>query len=190
MLNATHPDVHVAIDPNGQWVRAATRWRSRCVGCGQSIPTGDVGPLTVGDREGYYSFQHGCGTWNSPDEVEVRVVNLDEDTGEEGTEAAFEVAHRRLRALVAEGVAEARASLRRELEAELRRALARLDAGVPFGEVRTGDECHPGVHGDPEWWDDGTPVLPDDGELLAWGWVPDDSGDYETVCSSELSEGG
>jgi hypothetical protein len=71
-------DVSMTLSPSGLWLRVATRWQSTCGGCGQSIGTGDMGPVTWDDGGcdgiGTFDFQHGCGHWNTPTEHSVEVL--------------------------------------------------------------------------------------------------------------------
>jgi hypothetical protein len=153
-----------------------SRWRvwvgalvsTSCSNCGQTIAR-DVTDVTVsapedrfGDVEGSWSYQHGCGVWNSPRRSSVELSELEDLLVDEGSEAVSD----RLRALIGDVASEIDAE--REANAEavrsmladtLREALARLAAGEDDDHVLTGDDLQPGV------WRNGD-------ELEAWDFDP------------------
>lgn len=91
----TDEDTHLAVCPAGDHLRAARRVQSSCPRCGQSIATGNVGPATWDDDytcgKGFWNHQHGCGEWNSPVEVTIRLDEITVDDDDDPEIMAYDV---------------------------------------------------------------------------------------------------
>lgn len=150
----------------------ATRWDGTCTGCGQTIPTGAVGVATWCDErqhnKGSHDYEHGCGAWNAPTEVEVDLSEVDLadiDDAWDRTDAGLDD----LAALVTEAKDYAAELTVRRLEVDLAHAILALTMGVDrddgdavsdaLGHL-AGTDREPGVY------------LEDDGRLVAWDYAP------------------
>lgn len=190
--------VHVSLCPVGDHLRAARRWRATCAGCGQLIPTGNVGPFTwdssqgpgnpVFCEHGFYDFQHGCGTWNPPTEVTIDPTDyvdaraalaavLDMLRAKVGEEVAVERVNveARLRRELADKLAEVRGDSREAVElraADAARAAIKSDAG-PDERVYDADDRVYDAEYALRTGDETTPgVWRNDGKWEAWDVEP------------------
>jgi hypothetical protein len=169
-------DTHIAFCGHCH-LRVARAWRRTCVRCEQQIPVGNLGPVTwmdaAGCAKGTWSFQHGCGAWNTPTEVTVNPQAY--RTAREALDDAL----RQLDAAIADEVATEVAEIRARLAADVARGRSQIAAGLEYRDVATGGELQPGVYSPAEEWDDATGerVMPAGGLLVAWAWHPA-GGDY------------
>lgn len=155
----------VDTDP-GCVVELVHRDRVGCGGCGQPVTrSGRVAWLgtqshDLGDVIGGWSHQHGCGSWNAPVSLLVR-VGADADI-----EAAMTAAADELHALVVEDQAARLAAVTDRLVQDLADAAAHPDDDTYL----TGSDTVPGVYRDADG-------------LVAWAYPPtvsaDDTGEYD-----------
>ena len=166
-----HFDTHIAFCGHCH-LRVARGWRRTCVRCEQQIPTGNLGPVTWMDHDGCakgtWSFQHGCGAWNTPTEVTV------DPQAYRTANDALDDALRQLDAAIAEEVAAEVEAIRARLAADLADSRRALSAGASYGDVATGGDVFPGVYCPDETWDNqtGERIMPAGGRLVAWAPHP------------------
>ncbi len=148
-------------------IQLAARPFPRCQGCGQPLSEVPPRPATwldarTGDPIGGWDHQHGCGTWNSPDEQIIDLPahifddDFDDDTAWAIVKTAIADAVQGLETSVADDVAGEAA----EIELRLRLDLAAAVADPDDETLITGGDDEPGV------WRNY------DGQLEAWDFWP------------------
>jgi len=144
----------------------AARPIDRCQGCGQTIPTGNVGHKTWlsdnGVEQGGWSHQHGCGAWNSPVEVTIPPIG---DADDMSVRTWVWGGLDRLAEACAAEIARTDHMTEGRLRAELAAFLDRGD------DSPTGDEIDPGIMRDGDSWE-------------AWDYAVD--GDVIIVTEADL----
>jgi hypothetical protein len=157
----------VGLDLDGV-LRATKADRLSCGRCGQTVqPYGPVTWVDAGQPGGPaahvvggYSFQHGCGEWNTPLEWELRTGNL---TDNEDVQDQLDRWWEQIEAEYDAHLDEQAERLRPRLQRQLDEALTRLGSLDPETdddrEVITGSLTEPGVYRDL-------------GRLIAWDYHP------------------
>jgi hypothetical protein len=172
------PDVHAEICSLGLHLRAATRWRTTCRQCRESIPSGNVGPATADwDVEagqccnaGLPQHQHRCGAVNTPSEI-IRELPADLDPDDIPGMDDLELAYA-LDPLDVEILAALDRVVTQDVRGERQRIAWRLTAEL--GDALSG-AC------DPDGSDTQPGVREMSGGWEAWDYVPDQSGQIITV---------
>lgn len=180
-------DLDVAVESHRDHILAATRWQSTCLRCGQSIPRGAVGVATwCDDRRcniGGRDYQHRCGEWNTPTEVEAHIS--DYEGFADPAAAALDALLDELTAQITAEIADAVAKRRTRLVGNLADAIVEIRGAGYDPATVTDDEmrdCMTGVGSDatPGVWRNGG------GRLEAWDFHPFELDETIEVCEADL----
>ncbi|MDQ1247258.1 MAG: hypothetical protein QG597_1628 [Actinomycetota bacterium] len=161
------------------YVELSERAFDICTRCGQNLPP--AGPVAwlderTGAHQGDYDQQHGCGEWNSPESLLIKIdldtlADMDEGDVDTTVRDRLTAAASKLDGAVAAATAAETARIRADLANDLRATLSQVadisadtsltaeEKAEAFADLEDGAGEDPGVYRDGGQWQ-------------AWAWVP------------------